>query len=232
MRLGRTTGTNILVDDHISRKIAECVNITGKNVLEIGPGYGAITKHLKGYKKLYLIELQGEFEPYLRSKFPDSEIIIGDALKLEWPEFDVFISNLPYNISTPILEKLENMEFQEGVITVQKEVADRILANPGNKYFSRISVGMQLRFNIQKCFHISPHKFRPVPKVYSTVLRIVPKGVTLPSEFEDFLRTLFSSRRKMISTIFHDRSLPDKRPEELNPEELLELFKKISGQQS
>lgn len=232
MKFGKRTGTHILINERTAERIVSCVEVEGQDVLEIGPGRGALTKFIRGYKTLYLIELQRDLEPYLRAKFPDAKLIIGDALKVEWPKFDIFISNLPYNISTPLLERLQEEEFRRGVITVQREVAERILAGPGSKDYSRLSVGMQLRFHVEKCFDIPPSEFRPEPKVYSTVIRVEPSGIKIPEGFDDFLRKVFSTRRKMLSTIFGDSSLPRKRGEEFSPDELLKLYSKINGQLS
>lgn len=231
MRTGKRTGIHILINEDLAEKIVNCVNVRGKDVLEVGPGTGALTNFIKGYRRLYLIEKQVDFINELKVKFPDSEILSGDALRIEWPKFDIFISNMPYNITSPLLEKLQKYKFDEAVITIQKEVADRILAKPGSKEFSRLSVGMQLIFTIEKCFNISPSNFRPIPKVYSTVLKIRPTGRNLPQGFDEFLKLLFSSRRKMISGILKDKALPNKRPEELSPFDLLDLYLKINGRQ-
>jgi len=159
MKVGKRTGTHILINDEIARRIVSCVNVKDKIVLEVGPGSGSLTKFINGYKELYLIELQEDFRQYLLGRFPNSTLIVGDALKIQWPDFQIFISNLPYNISTPILEKLQHKNFEEGVVMVQKEVAKRILASPGNGDYSRLSVSMQLRFKIKKCFDVSPGNF-------------------------------------------------------------------------
>ncbi len=232
MKFGKRTGTHILVNERTAEKIIGCVEVQGEDVLEVGPGLGALTRFIKGYRKLYLIELQRDLESYLRENFPDAILIMGDALQVDWPKFDIFVSNLPYNISTPLLEKLQLTEFKMGVITIQKEVAERILASPGSKDYSRLSVGMQLRFNVEKCFDIPPSEFKPEPKVYSTVLRIKPSGMKIPEGFDDFLRKIFSTRRKMISTIIGDSSLPRRRAEEFSPQELLTLYSKINEQLS
>ncbi len=228
MKFGKSSGTHILLNEEIAKRIVSCAKIKDKIVLEVGPGSGSLTRFMEGYKKLYLIELQEEFRQYIDGKFPNSTLIIGNALKVEWPDFQVFISNLPYNISTPILEKLQNKNFEEGVIMVQKEVANRILATPGNGEYSRLSVGMQLRFKIKKCFDVSPSNFKPAPKVYSTVLHLEPKNIPINNDFDEFLKKLFSERRKMISTILKNPDLPHRRPEELAPEELLELYLNIN----
>jgi dimethyladenosine transferase len=227
MKVGKRTGTHILINDEIARRIVSCVNVKDKIVLEVGPGSGSLTKFINGYKELYLIELQEDFRQYLLGRFPNSTLIVGDALKIQWPDFQIFISNLPYNISTPILEKLQHKNFEEGVVMVQKEVAKRILASPGNGDYSRLSVSMQLRFKIKKCFDVSPGNFLPAPKVQSTVLHLEPSNNNLPEGFDEFLKKLFSERRKMISTILGGPNFPHKRPEELTPKELLELYSNI-----
>ena len=210
--------------------IVACVDFSGKDVLEIGAGLGQLTKFIKGYKNFTIIEREADFADRLKADYPEINIINGDALKVDWPKFEVFVSNMPYSISSPLLEKLWNSEFKEGVVTIQKEVADRIIAVPGTKDYSRLSVMMQLKFNVERKFDIPPSKFTPAPKVHSTVLRLEKRDTEIQRGFDDFLKTVFSQRRKKLKNVINTEIQGDKRPEELSRDELLEVFQHTNAQ--
>ncbi len=229
MRTGKSTGIHFLVNNEIAERIVSLADIEGKDILEIGPGRGAITSHIKNYNRLYLIEKETSFEPYLRSKFPDAILIIGDALKVDWPKFDIFISNMPYKITSPLLGKLWTKDFQMAVITIQKEVADRLVAKPNSKDYSKLSVMMQLKFEIDKKFDISPSKFSPPPKVHSTVLTLRKRNINIDEGFPEFLKVLFSQRRKKIKNIMGMERFGDNRPEELTLDNILSLYNDFSA---
>lgn len=224
MRRSRQAGINFLNDQKIAEKIVSIVSFSGKDVLEVGAGLGQLTRFIRNYKSLTLIEREISFTERLRISFPEAKVINSDALKLEWPRFDVFVSNMPYSISSPLMEKLWNSDFEEGVVTIQKEVADRITAIPGSRDYSRLSVMMQLKFKVERKFDIPPSKFTPPPKVYSTVLRLEKKDEVIPNGFDEFLKILFSQRRKKIRNIVRSEMFGEKRPEELSIQELLEAF--------
>ncbi len=229
MRTGRSTGIHFLIDEYIAKKIVSPLDFSRKDVLEIGPGMGALTAHIKNYHRLYLIEKETSFEKHLSTNFPDAKIIIGDALKIEWPHFDIFISNMPYKITSPLLEKLWSYDFESATIMVQKEVADRILAKPRTKDYSKLSIMMQIKFQIQKRFDVPPSKFNPPPKVYSTVLNLRKNNVNLDEGFQNFINQLFSKRRKKIKNIVDTQEFENNRPEELTIEELITLYRTING---
>jgi 16S rRNA (adenine1518-N6/adenine1519-N6)-dimethyltransferase len=230
MRRSRQAGINFLNDQKIAEKIVSVVSFSEKDVLEVGAGLGQLTRFIRNYRSLTLIEREATFSERLRVSFPEAKVINSDALKLEWPRFNVFVSNMPYSISSPLLEKLWNSDFEEGVVTIQKEVADRITASPRSRDYSRLSVMMQLKFNVERKFDIPPSKFTPPPKVYSTVLRLEKKGGVIPYGFDEFLKILFSQRRKKIRNIVRSEMFGEKRPEELSVQELLETFGEFISQ--
>ena len=224
MRRSKQAGINFLNDPKVAERIVACVDFSGKDVLEIGAGLGQLTKFIKGYKNFTIIEREADFVDRLKADYPEINVINDDALKVDWPKFEVFVSNMPYSISSPLLEKLWNSEFKEGVVTIQKEVADRLLAVPRPKDYSRLSVMMQLKFNVEKKFDIPPSKFTPAPKVHSTVLRLEKRDTEIQKGFDDFLKTVFSQRRKKLKNVIDAEIQGDKRPEELSRDELLEVF--------
>ncbi len=230
MRRSKQAGINFLNDPKVAERIVSCVDFSGRDVLEIGAGLGQLTKFIKGYRNFTIIEREADFADRLKADYPEINIINDDALKVDWPKFEVFVSNMPYSISSPLLEKLWNSEFKEGVVTIQKEVADRIIAVPRTKDYSRLSVMMQLKFNVEKKFDIPPSKFTPAPKVHSTVLRLEKRDTEVQKGFDDFLKTVFSQRRKKLKNVIDAEIQGDKRPEELSRDELLEVFQHTNAQ--
>ncbi len=230
MRRSKQAGINFLNDPAIAERIVSFVGVEGKDVLEIGAGLGQLTRFITGYKSYTIIEREEDFAIRLRVSFPGIRVINEDALNTEWPKFDVFVSNMPYSISSPLLEKLWKSTFDEGVVTIQKEVADRITAVPRTKDYSRLSIMMQLKFKVERKFDIPPSKFTPAPKVYSTVLKLARRETEIPQGFDVFLKVVFSQRRKKLRNIIESDVQGDRRPEELTVDELLEVFEKTSGQ--
>ncbi len=230
MRRSKQAGINFLNDPKVAERIVSCVDFSGRDVLEIGAGLGQLTKFIKGYRNFTIIEREADFADRLKADYPEINIINDDALKVDWPKFEVFVSNMPYSISSPLLEKLWNSEFKEGVVTVQKEFADRIIAVPRTKDYSRLSVMMQLKFNVERKFDIPPSKFTPAPKVHSTVLRLEKRDTEIQEGFDDFLKTVFSQRRKKLKNVIDTEIQGDKRPEELSRDELLEVFQHTNAQ--
>ena len=230
MRRSKQAGINFLNDPKVAERIVSCVDFSGRDVLEIGAGLGQLTKFIKGYRNFTIIEREADFADRLKADYPEINIINDDALKVDWPKFEVFVSNMPYSISSPLLEKLWNSEFKEGVVTIQKEFADRIIAVPRTKDYSRLSVMMQLKFNVERKFDIPPSKFTPAPKVHSTVLRLEKRDTEIQEGFDDFLKTVFSQRRKKLKNVIDTEIQGDKRPEELSRDELLEVFQHTNAQ--
>ncbi len=211
----RSLGQNFLVDGNLRRRIVEEAGILpGDTVLEIGPGQGALTELLaEEAHQLILVELDRELAARLRDRFrdrPTVKVVEGDILKLplealvEAPEGLRVVGNIPYNITTPILfHLLAPPRPGEILLMVQKEVADRILAEPGTGDFGALTVGVQAVAEVERVLHVPPAAFRPRPKVDSAVIRIRPlRPSPLTPEEETALRTLtrslFQWRRKQL----------------------------------
>ena len=231
MKQTRQSGINFINDVAIAKKIVSVVNFSDMDVLEVGAGLGQLTAHITNYNSLTLIEREKQFAERLKVSFPEATVINADALKVDWPKFSVFVSNMPYSISSPLLEKLWNCEFKEGVVTIQREVADRITAVPKTRDYSRLSIMMQLKFKVERKFDLPPSKFTPSPRVYSTVLRLEPLRENIPTGFDDFLKKIFSQRRKKLRNIVDARAFEDRRPEELSIPELLKIFENFNERQ-
>jgi len=212
----KSLGQNFLVDANLQRKIVAAVEPQPEDViLEIGPGTGAITQHLAGHvRHLTAVELDHALADQLSRQFAgraDVRIIEGDALELDPgsiatdPASLKVVGNIPYNITTPLLFHLLSRNWRPAhiVLMLQKEVADRLLAGPGTAPYGALSVGVQTVARADRLFHVSRNAFRPVPRVDSSVVRIVPiRPFPLSRQEEEDLRALtraaFGWRRKQL----------------------------------
>ncbi len=178
--------------------------------MEIGPGQGAITAHLlQRVDRLTAVEMDRDLTAMLRSKYSDEQlkIIEGDVLNVNFSELGkplAVIGNLPYNISTPLIFHLLQSvdQIEEMVFMLQKEVVDRLVAEPGNKIYGRLTVMTSLDVDCEKLFNVPPGAFFPAPKVMSTVVRLKPKVKRLALDCRDILGPLvaaaFNQRRKTL----------------------------------
>ena len=212
----KSLGQNFLTDKTILKKIANITPIKGKTILEVGPGTGNLTSFIlkNNPKKVFVIEKDQNLAFNLKNIFKDQlEVINDDILNIDensiFKENVIVFGNLPYNISTEILSKwILNLNntfwFDHLVLMFQKEVADRIVARPNTKEFSRLTVLSNWRLDIKKHFDVSKNCFFPRPKVNSTILSFKPKKNNFfhlknPKNLEKVTQVLFSNRRKMIN---------------------------------
>ncbi len=200
---------NFLVDKNVVKKIVQTANIQpGDSVLEIGPGPGALTKELLEAKaNVFAIEKDPLFAKALhRLQTPDHRLTVyaKDALAMSFHQipFQKVVANLPYHITTPLLEKLFQTPFQTLTLMVQKEVAIRLFAKSGTKDFGSISLFTQFHATPKSHFIVSPNCFYPKPSVDSAVIHLESR--TLPNVDEkplfDLIHTAFQKRRKMLTT--------------------------------
>jgi len=209
--LKKHLGQHFLHDENMCRKIAELpVLQPGANLLEIGPGGGALTKHFIDRTDIQYkaIEVDAEKVDYLLKTYPTikDKIILADILKAEKPFADKFniIGNFPYNISSPILFKV--LEWEEDVTEViamfQKEVGERIASPHGSKSYGILSVLMQAFFQVSYLFEVHERCFIPPPNVKSGVLRFTnlhnPHGIRDKQQFIRLVKTAFNQRRKTL----------------------------------
>jgi len=211
--LKKTLGQHFLKDEIIIQKIIASLsgsNPGTNNLLEIGPGAGAITKYLLQLPGIDFkaVEIDHEKVIYLQKKFPalKGKLIEKDFLEMEPPfekSFSV-IGNFPYNISTQILFKvLEWKQFVPEIIGMfQKEVAMRIAAAPGNKTYGITSVLLQAFYDVEYLFDISPQSFTPAPKVMSGMIRLKIRNefpeMKSEAHFFRLVKNAFNQRRKML----------------------------------
>lgn len=214
-------GQNFLVDPNLQRKIVDAAGVgPGDTVLEIGPGQGALTRHLvERADRLLLVELDRDLAAELSARYRGRsgvEVIQDDILNrpldglVPEPGRLRVVGNIPYNLTTPILfHLLGRPRPLEILLMVQREVADRILAVPGGREYGALSVGVQTTARVERLLHVPPSAFRPRPKVDSTVLRIRPMDPPpLTGAEEEALRRLtraaFQWRRKQMGKILRD----------------------------
>lgn len=239
----KSWGQNFLIDDGVAdRQIAYASIHPEDTVLEIGPGLGMITSRLATKaEKVIAIETDRKLAEYLSKKLPSNvELITADALCVDFPKFDVMVSNLPYSISSPIIFKILNYNFRNAVVMLQKEFADRMVANAGSKDYSRLSVATYYRAKCSILENVPAAKFYPAPKVDSAVVEIIPReppfALSNKTFFFKLTEMLFQHRRKKIRTILKskrliesDSGLPylDLRVETLSPEQIGELSEAV-----
>jgi 16S rRNA (adenine1518-N6/adenine1519-N6)-dimethyltransferase len=221
-RAKKSLGQNFLIDPNLQRKIVDAIRPgPDDEVLEIGPGPGALTRHLAPrVRRLVLVELDDELARRLREEFAGTDhvrVVHADILDLDLEDVSddpgalKVIGNIPYNITTPILFSLLEREPRprEIVLMVQREVADRILADPGSKTYGALAVGVQSVARAERVVHVGRRAFRPPPDVESTVIRITPvRPPPFSRETEralrDLTRTAFGQRRKQFQRILRD----------------------------
>ena len=218
--LKKSLGQNLLVDKNIINKILNLCNLKNKNILEIGPGTGNLTKFIleKKPKKLLLVEKDKKLCNILNSKlnnFKNFKIYNEDILNFNLNsdiKSEIIFGNLPYNISTQILAKIikfKNLypQIEKIILMFQKEVAERILAKPNNKNYSRITILTNLKLDIDNNFKVSKESFFPMPKIDSKVVVFKPKKkikykIKNIDNLEKITQIFFSGKRKMINKPF------------------------------
>jgi len=199
---------NFLIDPTVVKKITQTAEVkSGDIVLEIGPGPGALTdKLLKLGAKVYAVEMDPILAQQLhRFQNGNLTVIEADILKFslsQLPPNIKIVANLPYHITTPILEKIFLNSFSSLTIMVQKEVADRMIAVAGSKTFGSLSLFVQFYSKLHSHFIVPPNSFYPQPKIDSTVIRLDshPTPNIDPIFFFSLTRKAFQQRRKMISS--------------------------------
>lgn len=261
-RAKRSLGQNFLIDPNLQRKIVDELEASAdETVLEVGPGHGELSRHLVGRtRRLVLVEKDAELAAGLREAWPDRadvEVVEGDALELDLrslvgrDEPLAIVSNLPYNLTSPLLFAFLGLRppARRLVVMVQREVAERIVAEPGGKTYGALSVGIRTVADARLAFRVGRGAFRPRPDVESAVVVIDPDPSAVESVSRVPLRRLtraaFGRRRKQIQKIL--RSAPElgfsgdvdaflatlaidpkDRPEDLSPETFVRLARALT----
>ncbi|MEK9946395.1 MAG: 16S rRNA (adenine(1518)-N(6)/adenine(1519)-N(6))-dimethyltransferase RsmA [Alphaproteobacteria bacterium] len=253
----RSLGQHFLLDLNLTARIARAANVAkGQTVYEVGPGPGGLTRALlEAGARVIAVETDSRCVAaldMLSASFPGKLTIVeGDALAVDesalFAEGATIVANLPYNVSTTLLVKWLTAgpsPFTDMTLMFQKEVADRILASPGNKTYGRLSVLAQWRCEVRRAFDIPARAFLPPPKVDSTVVRLTPSATPIDvkaSDLERVTAAAFGQRRKMLRSslkqIVDDpggilRALgveETKRAEDLSVEQFCALARALGG---
>ena len=262
LHLTRALGQHFLVDGNVLRRLLDAADLTRRDtVLEIGPGIGTLTEELCARAgRVVAVEMDRRLPAILDETVgsrPNLELVLGDAMRIDLPglfsptETVKVVSNLPYNVATPlILRLLRELPQATGmVVTVQRELAERYTAQPSRPAYGGVSVKMRLLSDVRRLAWVPPTVFMPPPRVESAVLRIDRRVVPAPGvdvdSFFRFVDAAFSARRKMlvnsisggrtpycsrtsIERVLIDAGFPPgARAEELTCEELLLIFRKL-----
>jgi 16S rRNA (adenine1518-N6/adenine1519-N6)-dimethyltransferase len=207
-------GQNFLHDKYVLDEITAAIGPQPDDTLvEIGPGLGAMTEQLlKHLGKMHVVELDRDLVARLEKTYNPAKLTIhaGDALKFDFATIPVpegkklrVVGNLPYNISSPLLFRLAEIAplVQDQHFMLQKEVVERMVAEPGSKTYGRLSVMLQWRYDMSLLFIVPPTAFDPPPKVESAIVRMIPLAERLPCDqetLEAVVMKAFSQRRKVI----------------------------------
>jgi len=234
----KALGQNFLIDGNILDLLVDTAAPTKDDtVAEVGPGLGVLTGVLlERAGRVVAFEKDDVLAPHLASFFADAEhfeLHHTDAVQVDWAslDFDLFVSNLPYSVGSRVLFDLfrETVRPRRIVVTVQKEVADRLAASPGGKEFGLLSVCAQAAYAVKRVKIIKPTCFMPPPRVDSAIVLFerheTPRAET-NERFRKTVKRCFSARRKTMKRIFKDAgwTLPDdfdgqRRPETVSIEE-------------
>jgi len=242
-------GQNFLTDVGVLNNIISTIHPEpDDSMVEIGPGLAAMTRLLlQGVKHLHVVELDRDLVTRLKKEFDPARLSVhaGDALKFDFTQIPVaagqklrIVGNLPYNISSPLLFHLADIAplVQDQHFMLQKEVVERMVAEPGSKAFGRLSVMLQWRYHMELMFIVPPTAFDPPPRVESAIVRMIPKSAPLPCDLKKLEVTVtkaFSQRRKVIRNcvagLFTEEQLlqtgidPKLRPEAVGLEQFVAL---------
>ncbi|MBL8234740.1 MAG: ribosomal RNA small subunit methyltransferase A [Bryobacterales bacterium] len=242
--MGQRLGQHFLHDQNILKRIASAVApLDGAQLVEIGPGRGALTEHLLPYApRLAAIELDSHLAEGLRTRFPTVQLIEGDALSVDLAQWGpvTICGNLPYYVTSPILDRVLALGplLRSAVFLVQKEVADRLVARTGSRDYGYLTVRTQVSADVEMLFRVPPSAFRPPPKVESAVVRLTPRQQPVVDDvasFVAFAGACFRQKRKMLrnnlSSLYGDRILAtgkaQLRAEQLTVGELVELWRAL-----
>jgi 16S rRNA (adenine1518-N6/adenine1519-N6)-dimethyltransferase len=241
-------GQSFLIDEHVVDDQIAFANLTKADiVLEIGPGLGILTNKLAEHvRKVIGIEYDKKLYSYLKTEVPGNvEIIHGDALALDFPKFNKVVSNIPYQISSPLIFKLIDYQFTLAILMLQLEFARRLGAQPNTKEYSRLTIMTSYYYDVELLSNVSKTSFYPEPKIDSQLIKLSPKKARKTARdehlFSNLIKIVFGERRKMMKNSILDHhfkfnipkddlkdiisGLPNMtcRPEELTLNHLIEL---------
>ncbi|CAK9157087.1 unnamed protein product [Ilex paraguariensis] len=214
----KSMGQHILTNPRVLHSIVQKSDVRPTDtVLEIGPGTGNLTlKLLEKAEKVIAVEIDKRMVDVLHQRAAEQgladklTVISKDALKTEFPQFDLVVANIPYGISSPLVAKLVFgvNPFRSATLLLQKEFAKRLLANPGDSEFNRLAVNVKLVAEVEFVMNVSKRDFLPCPRVYSSVVKIRPKAEIPHVDLDEwwaFTRTCFRKKNKTLGATFKQK---------------------------
>jgi len=245
--VGQKLGQHFLIKGSILQRIAAaaCPDPVPL-VIEIGPGRGALTeKLLERAERVVAIELDPYLVEHLRAKFDSRlEVVHSDVLEADLTQWGPapIVGNLPYYITSPILERVVRLDFPRAVFLMQKEVAERLAAGPGSRNYGYLTVQTALFARIRMLFGVKPGAFQPPPKVDSAVVLLEPRDTPVenPDKFLEFVSACFRQKRKTLrnnlAAVYGKELLDElpgagKRAEQLSIEDLIALYGRLRAAQ-
>jgi 16S rRNA (adenine1518-N6/adenine1519-N6)-dimethyltransferase len=201
-------------------------------ITEIGPGKGALTEYLlQRARHVIAIELDPELADHLAARFPEVQLVRGDALQADLGQTGPIAGNLPYYVATPIISRVLRLG-RVGTFLIQKEVAERMTAVKGHREYGYYSVECQFFAKVEYLFTVKPGSFRPPPKVDSAVVRLTPRPQLEVNDAEAFLRFVgrcFQHKRKTLRNNLGAGDFPEAglRAEQLTVAEFADLYKRL-----
>ncbi len=257
----RSRGQNFLISSDVRKNIIKYADLKSDDfVIEIGPGTGVMSWRMAPVvRKLVLVEIESAFVSLLREKFASSEVQIVEADAVQWlknffssaiREREIkIISNLPYGISSPVLMTMSMYSelIDRAVLLLQKEVAERLVAQPGSRNRGVLTIMVQCRYTVQTALAVGPEKFWPCPAVDSSVVILTPRKFPPEIDFQGFgkfIRGIFAHKRKTISNnlkflLGQERIRerltameidPGCRPEKLAEEQLVRMYREFQSE--
>jgi len=246
-------GQNFLTDQQVLHDIIRAIDPQPDDVMvEIGPGLAAMTSLLlQSLKQLHVVELDRDLVTRLQKTFDPKKLIVhsADALQFDFTSIPVtpgkklrVVGNLPYNISSPLLFHLADIapQVEDQHFMLQKEVVERMVAEPGSKAYGRLSVMLQWRYHMELMFIVPPTAFDPPPRVESAIVRMIPIAQPLACDqgkLEQVVMKAFSQRRKVlrncVAGMFTENDLidagvnPQARPETVPLEQFVALANRL-----
>lgn len=252
IRLNKRKGQNYLINPQTLLKILNYADLSENDtVLEIGPGIGTLTIPMaRKTEKIITIEQDPQIAAILEKRLlklgiSNVTVLMGDATKVDFPDFNKVVSNLPYQISSPITFKLLENDFDFAILMYQLEFAERMVAKPGNSNYSRLSLMLHFCADIEMLLKVPRDDFFPQPKISSALIKLTPnKKAEIDEFFKNITRALFQHKKKKTKNAlldsFHeiadinkntakdivskmDSVLMTKRVVKLQPDEVMEI---------
>jgi 16S rRNA (adenine1518-N6/adenine1519-N6)-dimethyltransferase len=224
MRPIKKLSQHFIRDQNLVKHMVEYADLKSSDlVLEIGPGRGIITKAIAEKSKVTAIEKDLALVEHLKlQEIPNLKIISGDILKIKLPKFNKIISNLPFSISGPVTFKLFEHKWDLAILIYQKEFAERFVAKPGSKNYSRLTLAINYYCEPEILEKVSKSKFYPVPKVDAVLVRLTPKKPVFKTDtkFWELVNKLFQHKKKIVRAAMISSKIPKSKIERVS-EELL-----------